>query len=169
MEWNWDLCPLLFTYICLLSLTTFHPEQFAWHSHVCGLVHHLTLLIQVWLFLKFKLAQSTWERVDLWALLHRLTCVHWAGIDTNRQFNIPAASGRNSSFFSSLPPLSFLLPVLLVVIMEVPILKMSEGAGEAACCCCMSKNSQVPKFVFQQQNQTKKNKWAQVFSEPVMN
>lgn len=43
------------------------------------------------------------------------------------------------------------------------------GAGEAAGCCCVSKNSQVSKFVFKQQDQTKKNKWAQVFSEPEMN
>lgn len=45
-------CPLMFTYICLLSPTIFHTEEFAGHSHVCGLVHHLTLLVWEWLFLK---------------------------------------------------------------------------------------------------------------------
>lgn len=110
-----------------------------------------------------ELAQSTWDRVDLRALLHRLTCVQRADVDPKRQFNIPVVSGRTSSFFSSLPALSFLLPVLLIIRMEASTFKMSEGTGEAAGCCCMSKTSQVSKFVFMQQDLTKKKKMKTCF------
>lgn len=101
-----------------------------------------------------EFAQSTWEGVDLWTLLHRLTCVQWADWDPKGQFYIPAVSGRNSSFFSLLP-LSFLLPVHPLGRMEAPIIDMSEAAGEDAGYCSMSKTSQVSEFVFKQQDPAK--------------
>lgn len=145
----------MFTYISFLSPITFHTKQVClalpcvWLGACCmGWLPQLTLVIQAWLFLKFKNLLKALERV------HRLTCVQWADWDPKGQFYIPAVSGRNSSFFSLLP-LSFLLPVHPLGRKGASIIEMSEAAGEDAGYCSMSKTSQVSEFVFKQQDPAK--------------
>lgn len=160
MLWDTATYRDMFTYIPLLSPVTFLPGLpvtpmcVAW-CMLYGLAASSYISYPSMALPEMQeFTQSTRERVDMW------TCSTDCHVcseqsETQRGNSTSLQPGRNSSFFSSLPALSLLLPVHSLRRTGLPIIEMSEAAGEDSGFCCMNKTRQLSEFVFKQQDLAK--------------